>query len=44
MGGYSYNGSQHGKVQKVVWVTEVASTVIGGDLAYEQSSAGTCEA
>ena len=44
MGGYSYNGSQHGKVQKVVWTTEVASTVIGGDLAYEQSSAGTCEA
>lgn len=44
MGGYSYNGSQHGKVQKVIWTTEVASTVIGGDLAYEQSSAGTCEA
>lgn len=43
MGGYTYNG-QHAKVQKMVWTTEVASTVIGGDLAYEQSSAGTCEA
>jgi hypothetical protein len=46
MGGYSggADNTQHGKVQKMIWTTEVASLVIGGDLAYEQSSAGTAEA
>lgn len=45
MGGYSYGQyGQHGEVQKIVWTTEVASSIIGGKLAYEQSSAATAEA
>ena len=41
MGGY--DGAQHGKVQKMVWVTEAASNVLGGSLAIPQSSAGMAE-
>ena len=42
MGGY--DGIQHDYVQKMLWSTEVAQSIIGGKLAIPQSSAGTCEA
>lgn len=45
MGGYSYGAyGQHGEVQKMIWTTEVAQSIIGGKLAYEQSSAACAEA
>lgn len=44
MGGYHYNSTQHAKVQKMSYSTHAVTTVIGGDLAYPQSSAGTSEA
>lgn len=42
MGGY--NGIQHDYVQKMLWSSEVAQSIIGGKLAIPQSSAGCCEA